>query len=58
MKHLEPHVSRRIAFACRDLIDDALRAGMDAKDLKQMLAEVWADELHDRAERGAKELLS
>jgi hypothetical protein len=58
MNHLPQWQRDNVERACNQAVREALSYGLDAGDLKRMLAFCWENELRDRAERGAKEILA
>lgn len=43
---------------CEDVVREALFYGLDAGDIKRLMAGAWEDVLHDRARWGKAELLA
>jgi hypothetical protein len=58
MKHLESWQLDNIERACNEAVREALFYGLDAMELKQMLAASWLSVLREKAELGERAILS
>lgn len=58
LNNLERWQYGNVERAANELVREGLSYGLDAGDLKRMLAVCWQNELRERAERGASEILA
>jgi hypothetical protein len=58
LNNLERWQYGNVERAANELVREGLSYGLDAGDLKRMLALCWESELRDKAARGAEEILA
>jgi hypothetical protein len=56
LSNLQPWQFNNVQRACNEAVREALFYGLDAGDLKRLLAECWSEVLREKAELGAREL--
>lgn len=58
MKQIQQWQWNNFERVCNEVVREALACGLNANDLKQMMALCWQNELEEMASRGAEELLA
>jgi hypothetical protein len=58
LRNLQSWQYDNVQRACNNAVREALFYGLDAGDLKRLLAECWEEILREKAELGAKEILN
>lgn len=56
LRNLEPWQYNNVQRSCNDAVREALFYGLDAGDLKSLLAECWFEVLREKAEFGRQEI--